>query len=148
MIHLPPLCFLKLTASLLLCLAFLIRQNSVDNAGVTESPQILVASPSDIDHFTYCLRAGRELLSSKAVTQGSKQPPSGYAEREKRVWQGLALPVKHSRLEVTAAFYHWTETVTCFIQDERTRKCNSAESGDGEGVENRLAISSKDRHTF
>ena len=115
---------------------------------MTENPQILVASPSDIDHFTYCLRAGRELLSSKAVTQGSKQPPSGYAEREKRVWQGLALPVKHSRLEVTAAFYHWTETVTCFIQDERTRKCNSAESGDGEGVENRLAISSKDRHTF
>ena len=115
---------------------------------MTESPQILVASPSDIDHFTYCLWAGKELLSSKAVTQGSKQPPGGYAEREKRVWQGLALPVKHSRLEVMAAFYHWTETVTCFIQGERTWKCNSAESGDGRGVENRLAISSRDRHTF
>lgn len=140
--------FLRLTASLLLCLAFLIRQNRVDNAVVTENPQILVASPSDIDHFTYCLWAGRELLTSKTVTQRSKQPAGGYAQRKKRVWQGLALPVKHSRLEVTAAFYHWTETVTCFIQDERTRKCNSAELGDGGGVENRLAISSRDQHTF
>lgn len=88
--------FLKLTASLLLCLAFLIRQNRVDNAVVTENPQILVASPSDIDHFTYYLWAGRELLTSKTVTQRSKQPAAGYAERKKRVWQGLALPVKNT----------------------------------------------------
>ena len=76
-----------------------------------------MASPDDTDHFTHYLWAGCESLSHKAVTQGPKQPPGGYcAKRKKKVWQGLALPMKHSRLEATAAFCHWTETITCFIQ--------------------------------
>lgn len=70
----------------------------------------------------------------------------------KSILEGLALAVKCSGLEVTAIIFHWIEIDTCFIQLEGARKCNSTlgpeKLRDGGGIQNFLAKSPEDLHTF